>query len=163
MAIRSEIRRVTRQDDVMAAGRLLDGPPKQGATERFLAESGHHMLIAYVDGVPAGMVTGVETTHPDKGTEMFLYELAVDEPYRRHGIGRALTAALADLARRRGCYGMWVATEGDNEPALATYTSAGGVSEPDQTVLVWTFEEDPADTVPAGPGPDRTDRTDPRG
>ena len=22
------------------------------------------------------MVTGVETTHPDKGTEMFLYELA---------------------------------------------------------------------------------------
>ena len=45
------------------------------------------------------MVTGVETTHPDKGTEMFLYELAVDEAARDRGVGRALVAALADLAR----------------------------------------------------------------
>ena len=37
-----------------------------------------------------GFVSGVEVTHPDKGTEMFLYELAVDEPFRRRGIGRAL-------------------------------------------------------------------------
>ncbi|MEU6080881.1 GNAT family N-acetyltransferase [Streptomyces sp. NPDC047108] len=144
MAPRSEIRRVTRPDDVRAAGHLFDGPPKPEATERFLAAPGHHLLVAYVDGVPAGMVTGVETTHPDKGTEMFLYELGVDEPYRRRGIGRALTAALADLARERGCYGMWVATEGDNTAALATYTAAGGAAEPDRTVLVWTFTQDHA-------------------
>ncbi|MFG2191564.1 GNAT family N-acetyltransferase [Streptomyces sp. NPDC048639] len=153
MAPRSEIRRVTRPDDVLAAGHLFDGPPQQRATERFLAEPGHHLFVAYVDGVPAGMVTGVETTHPDKGTEMFLYELAVDEPYRRRGIGRALTAALADLARERGCYGMWVATDGDNTAALATYASVGGAAEPDQTVLVWTFAAESVGLEPAGPGP----------
>jgi hypothetical protein len=38
--------------------------------------------VAYDGERPVGMVTGVETTHPDKGTEMFLYELAVDETAR---------------------------------------------------------------------------------
>jgi hypothetical protein len=37
------------------------------------------MLIAYIDYVAAGFVSGVEMSHPDKGTEMFLYELSVAE------------------------------------------------------------------------------------
>jgi hypothetical protein len=32
------------------------------------------------------LVSGVETTQPDKETEMFLYELSVDEGSRRQGI-----------------------------------------------------------------------------
>ena len=66
-------------------------------------------------------MSGVETTHPDKGTEMFLYELAVASEHRRRGIGPALVEALAALARERGCYGMWVGTEPGNAAALATY------------------------------------------
>ena len=73
-----------------------------------------------------GFVSGVEVTHPDKGTEMFLYELAVDEPFRRRGIGRALVERLAALARDAGCYGMWVITDDDNEAARATYEGTGG-------------------------------------
>jgi hypothetical protein len=58
---------------VAAAGHLFDGPPDTAATARFLAEPGHHLLIAYdSDERPVGFVSGVETTHPDKGTEMFL-------------------------------------------------------------------------------------------
>jgi ribosomal protein S18 acetylase RimI-like enzyme len=87
------------------------------------------------------MVTGVEMTHPDKGTEMFLYELGVDESFRGRGVGKALVAALADLARDRGCYGMWVITDEDNAAALATYSRAGGTPERDQVVLVWTFDQ----------------------
>ncbi|HVR88929.1 MAG TPA: GNAT family N-acetyltransferase [Candidatus Limnocylindria bacterium] len=67
---------------------------------------------------PAGFVSGVELTHPDKGTGMFLYELGVDEPYRRAGMGRAMVRSLADLAARRGCYGMWVGSEETNTGAL---------------------------------------------
>jgi ribosomal protein S18 acetylase RimI-like enzyme len=81
----------------------------------------------------------VEVTHPDKGTEMFLYELAVDEPFRRRGIGRALTERLAARAREAGCYGMWVLTDEDNEAARATYEGTGGVPETGQVVEVWTF------------------------
>jgi len=136
-----EIRRITRVEAVEAAGHLFDTLPRRDATERFLADERHHLLIAYVDEVPAGMVTGVEMTHPDKGTEMFLYELGVDEAFRGQGIGRDLVSALADLARKRGCYGMWVITDEDNDAALATYQRAGGAPEPKQVVLVWTFDQ----------------------
>ncbi|MEU4578613.1 GNAT family N-acetyltransferase [Nonomuraea sp. ATR24] len=138
-----DIRRVTRSEAVEAAGRLFDAAPEREATERFLADDRHHLLVAYVDDVPAGMVTGVEMTHPDKGTEMFLYELGVDEAYRGQGIARALVLALGRLARERGCYGLWTATGEDNEPAQATYESAGGSPEWDQVVYSWTYEQSP--------------------
>lgn len=127
-------------DRVMAAGHLFDNPPIPAATERFLTEPGHHLLIAYGEGLAVGFITGVETTHPDKGTEMFLYELGVDEPHRRRGIGGQLVRALADLAQSRGCYGMWVGTEPTNIAALATYQRAGATPEQERTtVLTWDF------------------------
>ncbi len=126
---------------VKEASALFDGPARDDATSRFLNDPNHHLLVAYEDGEPAGFVSGVELTHPDKGTEMFLYELAVDERFRRRGIGRALVTALADLARDKGCYGMFVLTDDGNPAALATYQAAGGVPDPaeDQIVMLdWT-------------------------
>ncbi|HEX4981731.1 MAG TPA: GNAT family N-acetyltransferase, partial [Ilumatobacteraceae bacterium] len=114
--------------------------PDRGWTSKFLAEPGHHLLLAYVDDAVAGFVSGVETTHPDKGTEMFLYELAVDEPFRRQGIGRALVAALVGVAIDCGCYGMWVGTENDNVAALATYRSAGADPPEASVTLTWRFD-----------------------
>ena len=118
-----EIRALSSGDDaaVEAAEHLFDREVDAAATARFLADPGHHLLVAYDDDErPVGFVSGVEMTHPDKGTEMFLYELGVDEPARRRGFGRALAAALASLARDRGCYGMFVFTDDDNAAARAT-------------------------------------------
>lgn len=53
-------------------------------------------------------------------------------------MGRALVDALGELARSRGSHSMWVSVDGDNEPALATYRSAGGRAS-DQVVFDWTF------------------------
>jgi ribosomal protein S18 acetylase RimI-like enzyme len=128
-------------DSVVAATKLLDGPADESATRRFLAEENHHLYIAYVDGHPVGFVSGVEMTHPDKGTEMFLYELSVDELFRQRGIGRALVDRLRELAVERGCYGMWVLTDESNAGALATYGRSGAASEHGQVVLVWTFQD----------------------
>jgi ribosomal protein S18 acetylase RimI-like enzyme len=129
-------------EKVMAAGPLFDNPPKADATKRFLADPRHHLLMAYDDGAPVGFITGVETTHPDKGTEVFLYELSVAESHRRRGIGTDLVRRLADLARSRGCYGMWVATEPTNVAALATYQRASARRDEEQTVvLTWNFKE----------------------
>jgi ribosomal protein S18 acetylase RimI-like enzyme len=124
---------------VAAASPLFDRPARPDATATFLADDRHHLLVAYEASRAVGFVSGVEVTHPDKGTEMFLYELAVDEPYRRRGIGHALVEALAAVARRTGCYGMWVVTDDGNEAARATYEGTDAVPETGQVVEVWTF------------------------
>ena len=125
--------------------------PDPEASARFLVSPGHHLLVAYVDGVPAGFVSGVETTHPDKGSEMFLYELAVAKAHRRQGFGRALVAALRDVGRDGGCYGMWVLTDDDNTAALATYRSSGAELEGRHVMLEWSFvTKDPLSPPPGG-------------
>jgi ribosomal protein S18 acetylase RimI-like enzyme len=136
-----EVRALTAGDEslVQAASHLFDGPARVDATARFLDTAGHHLLVAYEDGDPVGFVSGVEMTHPDKGTEMFLYELAVLEPFRRRGIGRTLVDRLAGVAREAGCYGMWVVTDQGNQAARATYEGSGAVPEPAQVVEVWTL------------------------
>jgi ribosomal protein S18 acetylase RimI-like enzyme len=123
---------------VAEAGHLFDDVPDAAATARFLADPAHHLLIAY-DGRPVGFISGVELTHPDKGTEMFLYELGVDEPARRRGIGSALVEALGELARARGCYGMFALTDDGNLPARATYRRAGGHEASRHLMLEWEF------------------------
>jgi ribosomal protein S18 acetylase RimI-like enzyme len=124
-----------------SANDLFDSVVRPGATRRFLDDGNHHMIVAYEDDIPAGFVSGVEMTHPDKGTEMFLYELGVAERFRRRGVGTALVEALADLARARDCYGMWVLTDADNDAALGTYTRSGATERSDQVMLSWTFSE----------------------
>jgi ribosomal protein S18 acetylase RimI-like enzyme len=132
------IERAADAEAVTAAEHLFDAPVRPQAVERFLADPAHHLLLALESGRAVGFVSGVELTHPDKGTEMFLYELAVDEAARDRGIGRALVHELADLGRERGCYGMWVLTDDGNPAALRAYTAAGGTREsPDAVLFNW--------------------------
>jgi ribosomal protein S18 acetylase RimI-like enzyme len=124
---------------VSEAAHLFDDAPQPDALKRFLTSPTHHLLIAYSGGEPAGFVSGVEVTHPDKGTEMFLYELAVDKNHRHHGFGTALVRALADLARKQGCYGMWVLVDDENAAAAATYRKADGDVESQPLMFSWRF------------------------
>jgi ribosomal protein S18 acetylase RimI-like enzyme len=125
---------------VLAGAGLFDAPPTEAWAARFLASDGHHLLVAFGEGeTPVGFISGVETTHPDKGTEMFLYELFVTPEHRNRGIGRSLVDALAELARARGCYGMWVGTEPDNAAALTAYLAAGAEPPEPFVSLSWTF------------------------
>ena len=132
------IERIADAAAIDAGAELFDAPPEEAATARFLADPGHHLLFAYdEDGRPIGMVSGVETTHPDKATEMFLYELGVAEHARRRGVATALVDALGALARNRGCHGMWVAVDPDNLAALATYRGTGADEEAPAVVFSW--------------------------
>jgi ribosomal protein S18 acetylase RimI-like enzyme len=124
---------------VAAAAHLFNSAPLPEPVTRFLADPTHHLLIAYAAEAPAGFVSGVEVTHPDKGTEMFLYELSVDTAHRHHGVGTALVRALADLARKQGCYGMWVLVDDENAAAAATYRKADGDVESQPLMFSWRF------------------------
>jgi ribosomal protein S18 acetylase RimI-like enzyme len=138
------IERVTDAADVHRAADLFDSAPLPDATARFLADPTHHLLFAYDDtGRAVGMISGVETTHPDKGTEMFVYELGVAPAARLQGVATELVRALAALARANGCYGMWVGTEPDNAAAQATYRRAGATEETPFVLLNWDLTGDP--------------------
>jgi ribosomal protein S18 acetylase RimI-like enzyme len=135
-----EIRRLGRGEeaDVQAAEKLFDNPVDLDGTRRFLGDDGNVLLIAYVDGDPAGFVTATELSHPDKAQpELFLNELGVDEAYRGRGIGRRLVAELWQLARGRRCRGMWVLTDDDNEAANRVYSAAGGMRLPPEVMYQW--------------------------
>ncbi len=121
---------------MQAAHQLFDSTPQDSWTTQFLQKDGHHLLIAEIDGRPAGFVTGVEVAHPDKALEMMLYELGVDEDYRRRGVGRALVRGLVAVAREAGCVGMWVPVEAGNDTAVAFYRACGA-DEPEPAATLW--------------------------
>ena len=125
------------EERVHAASHLFDGPARTEETARTLREPTHHVLIAYEGDEAVGFVSGIEVTHPDKRTEMMLYELAVDESHRRRGIGRALVRSLADLAAEQGCPSMFVLTEKSNAAAIATYGFGDPVREDDFVMFTW--------------------------
>lgn len=141
MADELTIRRLGSGDDadVMDAAELFDHPPQQPWVGSFLRDPHHHLLIACHAGRPVGFVTGVEMTHPDKGTEMFIYELAVAPDERQKGVAKALLAELTTIARSHRCYGMWVLTDADNVAAMRAYRSAGATGESGHVMLEWDW------------------------
>ena len=136
-----DIRRLGPDDreSVLRAGYLFDAPPCREWTEDFLGKDGHHLLLAVVDGEPAGFISGVEVAHPDKPLEMMLYELGVDDAYRRRGIGRALVDALGALAADAGCSGMWVPVDAGNDAAIAFYLACGAEAPEPAATLWWSL------------------------
>jgi len=124
----------------MRASPLFDGPRAEAHARPFVDSPDHVKFVAYEDGEPVGFVSGVLTTHPDKGTEMFIYELGVAEAFRRRGIARALVSALRDHAGALGCYGMWVLTDADSAGALAAYRDAGARPPTEHLMLEWELD-----------------------
>lgn len=138
-----EIRRLAANDVelVQTAGALFDHLPAADLTTNFLGSDTHHCLIAYLDGESVGFVTGVDIHHPDKETEMLLYELGVAVAFRGRGIGRALVEELSSLAQELGHRGMWVLADEDNLAAIRVYRSAGAEVLDRPILLEWVFTD----------------------
>lgn len=135
------VREVTSAAEIVEAAHLFDVAPTSRRAAAFVRAPGHHLLIADVEGRPAGFVSGVEMRHPDKDVEIFVYELGVDEEFRRQGVASALLDMLAQLAEQVGAQTLWVITEPDNTAAQATYARTG--AERDETVTyVWSTRDD---------------------
>jgi [ribosomal protein S18]-alanine N-acetyltransferase len=120
--------------------KAFDRPVDTALTARYLADERHHLLVAYVEGEPAGIVSATEILHPDKPTELFLSELDVVPAMRRRGAAASLLSELKRLAKERGCASIWVLTSEENQAAVATYRGAGGTWDGANSIM---FEIDP--------------------
>jgi aminoglycoside 3-N-acetyltransferase I len=57
--------------------------------------------------------------------ELYIYDLAVDEPHRRRGVATAMIEELKRLAIARGIHVMFVQADHGDEPAISLYTKLG--------------------------------------
>ena len=88
-------------------------------------------------GQPVGFALWYSTFSTFRGRPgLYLEDLFVRPEFRGRGIGKALLARLAELARERDIRIGFVLTDDDNVPANALYRSAGGTSSKD---VMWEF------------------------
>ena len=83
------------------------------------------LRAAHVDGRLAGLGYWLRYTRPTHRPHADLEKLAVAADVHGHGIGRALTVALIDDARRAGIEVLTLDARGDNSTALGLYRSLG--------------------------------------
>ena len=105
---------------------LFDEPMIAEQARAFLQDPLHELVLAYCGDLAVGMASGTILFHPDKPPSMFINEVGTRDGYLRRGIGTRVTQSLIDLARARGCQGVWLGTEADNEAALGLYRSMDG-------------------------------------
>ncbi len=102
-----------RRPDADYLRRLLGG-------EHFIA------LAALKDGVVVGGLAAYELPKFEQArSEVYIYDLAVDEAHRRQGIATALIEALRKIAAARGAWVIFVQADYGDDPAIALYTKLG--------------------------------------
>jgi GNAT superfamily N-acetyltransferase len=117
-------------------------PPLDSHTAgEFLANPRNHLLVAFDDEEPVGMLLAheLDRRHADP-RKMLLYEIDVREDRRRQGIGRALMDRFGRLCRELGYPIAWVLTDDENPGAVAFYAACGGERvRPDQVMFSFRY------------------------
>ena len=89
-------------------------------SERFIA------LAALEEAaVVGGLVAYVLDKFEQERSEIYIYDLAVAEPYRRTGIATALIESLRTIAPQLGAYVIFVQADPVDAPAVALYSKLG--------------------------------------
>jgi ribosomal protein S18 acetylase RimI-like enzyme len=116
---------------------LFDNAILSDQARAFLDDPLHQIVLAFAGDHVVGMATGIEMYHPDKPPAFFIAEVGVRDAYQRQGIAKRLCDALTQVAKARGCDGIWVATDSDNGPARALYASLGARETGDVVIYDW--------------------------
>lgn len=94
-----------------------------GDPEGEILARGGHVLIALVDGRPAGTCALVVMDDPEYDFE--LVKMAVSPAVRGRGVGRMLAEAALERARSVGARGVYLESSSRLKPAIALYESLG--------------------------------------
>ncbi|MBS0361207.1 MAG: AAC(3)-I family aminoglycoside N-acetyltransferase [Proteobacteria bacterium] len=101
-------------------------PPNDPYLADLLAHDDVHVLVAVSGGTVIGGLTAYELAKFEQArTEVYIYDLAVDEAHRRQGVATALIRKLQAIAKRRGAHVIFVQADHGNDPAIALYERLG--------------------------------------
>jgi aminoglycoside 3-N-acetyltransferase I len=101
-------------------------PPGRDWLESVLAKAHVIALAALADGAVAGGLVAYELDKLERARrEVYLYDLAVAEPFRRQGIATALIRRLQEIAAARGAWVVFVQADYQDAPAVALYEKLG--------------------------------------
>jgi ribosomal protein S18 acetylase RimI-like enzyme len=105
----------------------------------FLADKDNALFLAYWNNNISGFLTAHRLQRfDDRKAEILLYEIGVNEEFRKQGIGRALIEAVKAWGREVQADEVWVLTNRSNQAAMALYKSAGGLEASlDDTMFVF--------------------------
>jgi aminoglycoside 3-N-acetyltransferase I len=74
----------------------------------------------------AGALAGYELVKFEaERSEIYIYDLAVREEYRRTGVATALIEAVKPIAREKGAWMIFVQADPPDRPAVALYDGLG--------------------------------------
>jgi aminoglycoside 3-N-acetyltransferase I len=114
---------------VRAVSLFNDEDLTEDAARALLADETFVMVVALdAKGELMGRSYGHVLRRPTQ-SDLFLYEVDVDDAHQRKGAGRAMLQYLKTLCAERGLREMFVMTEVDNAAANALYKSVGGILE----------------------------------
>lgn len=100
--------------------------PDDAYLERLLSSGNFVAVSAFSGGsVIGGAAAYVLPKFEQARSEMYIYDLAVDEGHRRQGVATAVIGELRKLAAERGVYVIFVQADHGDEPAIALYTKLG--------------------------------------
>jgi ribosomal protein S18 acetylase RimI-like enzyme len=100
--------------------------PGPGYLCGLLGSPGFVAVAAVHDGdVVGGLAAYVLPKFEQARSEIYIYDLAVDESFRRRGIATSLITKLRSVAVERGAYVIFVQAEPDNAPAVELYSKLG--------------------------------------
>ena len=85
------------------------------------------VAVAALDGpeVIGGLAAYVLPKFEQARTELYIYDLAVSEAYRRRGVATAMIEALKQVALARGVYVIYVQADHGDDAAIALYSRLG--------------------------------------
>ena len=100
--------------------------PSPAYLERLLADPSVVVLVALADDrVVAGLVAYELRKLEQQRSEFYIYDLAVEDAYRRRGLATALIDRLRIIAAEQGGWVIFVQADYGDDPAVALYTKLG--------------------------------------
>jgi aminoglycoside 3-N-acetyltransferase I len=101
-------------------------PPTRDYLAQLLARDTFIAIAAmHEDQVVGAIAAYVLPKFEQARSEIYLYDLAVDEAHRRKGVATAMIEHLRSIAALRGAYVIFVQADYGDDAAIALYTSLG--------------------------------------